>query len=862
MGSFFSKFADHQRNTKMRPPFFLTCILILISTFTTFAQPPQKSTNQTKVLQNGFLAESNSDISSSNVSVNDTSSNVVTMDIGDVVSDYGQNIVVVPITITEDFSIISYQFALEWDSTLNFLDFEDLIGGGQPSENQVGSTIYLGKLIFSLQPVSLSAGDTLFLIKFEVPDNVLSGTNYSITLRPDVPTEVGIFSGGSFIGYKLQMNPGSITLPAPPPERFTYQAVIRDNDNSIIRNTTIGLRLSVLKDSSTSTTPVYSETHNLTTNSSGLITTEIGGGTVQNGKFSSIMWGDGIYFIKTEIDVNGGTDYGISGVTRVLSVPYALYSKRARYSDSSGAALNAQYSSNSAYSDSARVTGYSQTSGTSSYSDSSRVTNTATYSDSSRITNYSDSARVARLLPRMTTTQRDSIQNPEQGLQIFNLTTSCLELNMGSSTNPEWFQLGCLGTVDSLLCDSAIVSQGLTVKTPSDGRTVTIPYTNGNSYDYPQKVFQSQGVSGLTLSLLKGRVNSDDGDISMEFSGTPQDTGTALFLLDVVTKSCSLEVYVDVARVDSLLCDESTISNQIVEGDSVNSVSIQLSYRGGNGGYLLRDTIESTQVIGMTAIIDSGYLGIGDDSIQINLGGVPLGNGVGYFPIAIGSKTCSLGIYVIDSSTAYYPDGYVHCDPLNPTEVVEVLNPITNKIWMDRNLGASRVATSYNDEEAYGDLFQWGRFADGHQCRDSDTTNTTATTTVPNEGNLWDGKFIVPRDFLDENWLTPIEDNLWQETSGVNNPCPSGYRLPTNTELEAERLSWSQNNSTGAFNSPLKLPVSGYRFDSEIVLAGSNSACWSSSVSDSRAGYMSFYSYAANGWQERWSGFTVRCIKD
>lgn len=63
-----------------------------------------------------------------------------------------------------------------------------------------------------------------------------------------------------------------------------------------------------------------------------------------------------------------------------------------------------------------------------------------------------------------------------------------------------------------------------------------------------------------------------------------------------------------------------------------------------------------------------------------------------------------------------YPSGYVHCNPSNPTAIVDVSNPFTGDTWMDRNLGANRAATSFNDSESYGHLFQWGRFADGHQC--------------------------------------------------------------------------------------------------------------------------------------------------
>ncbi len=194
----------------------------------------------------------------------------------------------------------------------------------------------------------------------------------------------------------------------------------------------------------------------------------------------------------------------------------------------------------------------------------------------------------------------------------------------------------------------------------------------------------------------------------------------------------------------------------------------------------------------------------------------------------------------------------------------DVKNPTTGKIWMDRNLGASQVATSSTDANAYGDLYQWGRAADGHESRTSATTSTNATSAVPNDGNAWDGFFITvgssPYD-----WLTPQDDNLWQGVSGTNNPCPSGYRLPTEAEWEAERTSWSSNNAAGAFASPLKLPVAGVRGSSGGSLngVGSYGGYWSSTVDGTNSRRLSFISSAAlmssNG---RAGGLSVRCLKD
>ena len=189
----------------------------------------------------------------------------------------------------------------------------------------------------------------------------------------------------------------------------------------------------------------------------------------------------------------------------------------------------------------------------------------------------------------------------------------------------------------------------------------------------------------------------------------------------------------------------------------------------------------------------------------------------------------------------------------------DVENPTTGKIWMDRNLGASQVATSSTDANAYGDLYQWGRAADGHESRTSSTTSTLATSDTPGHAN-----FITASN-SPYDWRNPKNDNLWQGVNGTNNPCPIGYRLPTEAEWNAERLSWSSNNAAGAFASPLKLSVAGSRYYSYGTLfnVGSYGSYWSSTVYGSEASYLGFYSSSAYmGTLSRANGFSVRCLKD
>jgi len=177
----------------------------------------------------------------------------------------------------------------------------------------------------------------------------------------------------------------------------------------------------------------------------------------------------------------------------------------------------------------------------------------------------------------------------------------------------------------------------------------------------------------------------------------------------------------------------------------------------------------------------------------------------------------------------------------------------TGKIWMDRNLGATQVATSPTDAASYGDLYQWGRGSDGHQLRTSTTIGTKSDAPVH-------GSFITGST----DWRTTPNDNLWLGVNGINNPCPSGYRIPTQTELEAERGSWGSSNAASAFASPLKLPVAGYRYGDGSLSTGTYGYYWSSTVTGTTNAH---YLYFDNGNGSinayyRAFGFSVRCLKD
>ena len=118
----------------------------------------------------------------------------------------------------------------------------------------------------------------------------------------------------------------SFTFYAQSPQKISFQAVVRNNNNQLVSNAAVGMRISVLQGSANGTA-TYVEMHNVTTNANGLATLEIGGGSVVSGTFAGINWANGPYFLKTESDPNGGTNYSVTTTTQLLSVPYALYAE-------------------------------------------------------------------------------------------------------------------------------------------------------------------------------------------------------------------------------------------------------------------------------------------------------------------------------------------------------------------------------------------------------------------------------------------------------------------------------------------------------------------------------------------------------
>ena len=185
----------------------------------------------------------------------------------------------------------------------------------------------------------------------------------------------------------------AVTMLVAQPQKMSYQTVVRDANNELVVNKTIGMKVSVLHDSINGGA-VYVETHNATTNSNGLVTIQIGGGTpvVVTNTLADVDWKNRRTFLKVEIDPNGGITYTITGVQEFMTVPYAFIANAATSSTYADTAL---FLMNAHNSDTAQFAYHSDTANYAVNANYANSAATATSASSANSANYADSTRIA-----------------------------------------------------------------------------------------------------------------------------------------------------------------------------------------------------------------------------------------------------------------------------------------------------------------------------------------------------------------------------------------------------------------------------------------------------------------------------------
>ena len=297
------------------------------------------------------------------------------------------------------------------------------------------------------------------------------------------------------------------------PNKMSFQTVVRNIQGKLVLNKSIGVRLSILQSTSTGTA-VYVETHTKSSNANGLLTLEVGAGSVATGTFATIDWSQGPYFLQTEMDVNGGTNYTILGVTEFVSVPYAKMAENANNAKNSDAVKT--------------------------------LSNGANVGDM----NYWNGTTWVPL---------------NKGTQGQTLTFC--------DGKPTWAIGGvCPGMITALNCSSATNNGTLTATTAASGVTSVISYTGGNGGPHNGQIVNSTGVTGLTATLSPGTFANGNGSLTYTITGTPAISGTASFALNIGGKTCTLSRPVAIAPQNPTSGYGSNITD--VEGNSYKSVYI------------------------------------------------------------------------------------------------------------------------------------------------------------------------------------------------------------------------------------------------------------------------------------------------
>ena len=708
------------------------------------------------------------------------------------------------------------------------------------------------------------------------------------------------------------------------PQGFNYQATVRNSAGALIVNQNVLVKFNVYQNTATGTL-VYSENQTATTDDLGHIALVVGQGTATTGTFSTINWGSGSYFLG--IELNSGSGYVAMGTTQLLSVPYALYANSSGNAPTAtpnlAAVLAVNNGGNNLQIKNIADPTDAKDAVTKQYVDllQTQINNLQSQLTNNLIAQYPPGSVFCASGP----TPIVPVLNPVTGRIWMDRNLGATRVATSSTDSQSFGDLYQWGRrPDGHQCRNSPTTTVISsVEQPNHGEFIISPNSAPWDWLVPQNTNLWQGVNGINnpcpsgyrlptsaeyntekatwtslnyigayASNLKLTLGGTSGGSSIMYlnggggywsstvsSGTGGSVGLnfgnyntgnpngAPFELNSRVSGASVRCIKDIpstaGTIGAINCTAPTNIGTLTQGTAATGVSTRVTYTGGNGGSHSGQTVTSTGVTGLTAILAASTFASGTGSLTYTITGTPIGSGTASFALNIGGQTCTLTVSVANNLAGQYPVGSVFCAS-GPTPIVEVTNPVTGRIWMDRNLGASQVATSSTDALAYGDLYQWGRGADGHQCRNSVSTTTLSSSDQPANGN-----FILISSFP-YDWRIPQNNNLWQGTNGVNNPCPSGYRLPTETELNSEIISWTSNTSEVAFNSTLKLPNAGQRSGGQASLANVGSAgfYWSStnSISGNNANMSKNLLIVSNNTsiapEYRGNAISVRCIKN
>ncbi len=255
-----------------------------------------------------------------------------------------------------------------------------------------------------------------------------------------------------------------------------------------------------------------------------------------------------------------------------------------------------------------------------------------------------------------------------------------------------------------------------------------------------------------------------------------------------------------------------------------------------------------------------------------------------FFPALLAITTCmSVQAQSIDPGPNTGDKGEVTFSYRGNKVTYKTIRAADSNIWALQNLGSPKVADSLLDNAARGDMFQWGRWDDGHQLINPSATTASAPT-PNNPSGISNGSpdfflgTVVNGAYANKWWDNGTNNDTWtanppSATNGLD-PCAAmgeGWHIPTKEEwekfLESEKIIYSGD----AFKA-IKLTHSGSRAATSGFISGAtisiSNGCqyWTSTPSNASAWFMELYSTTAGRMNDattlgRGYGRTCRCMK-
>lgn len=201
-----------------------------------------------------------------------------------------------------------------------------------------------------------------------------------------------------------------------------------------------------------------------------------------------------------------------------------------------------------------------------------------------------------------------------------------------------------VGVVSNLNCGGGSVSGTLSVGIPANGVSFTIPYTGGNAGTYNADTVLSSTVTGLKAIIQAGLLNNGSGTLTYTVTGTPSAAGSADFSITRGGKTCAFSITVNAGLITAIDCGSGTTSGVAIAGAAASGLSFNIPYSGGNGNSHGGQTINSSNITGLTATLNAGNFASGAGSLTYTVTGTPSAIGNANFAVNIGGKNCSYTI--------------------------------------------------------------------------------------------------------------------------------------------------------------------------------------------------------------------------